>query len=87
MVEHTVILDRIGGANALSCPTLRILNIEMPWEPTAENIQKRILEYTHETEEHADFDLVIVDNRPPEENFNEKKARESKQFNKNHNTL
>lgn len=87
MVEHTVILDIIGGTIALSCPTLRILNIEMPVEPTAENIKKRILEYKHETEEHADFDLVIVDNRPKEENFNEKRARESKQFNKSHNQM
>ena len=87
MPEHTVIIDTIGGAFTLSCPTLGITHIEMPWEINAENIKKRILEYKHETEDHADFDLVIVDNRPPEENFNEQKARQSKELNKNHNRL
>jgi hypothetical protein len=87
MIEHTVLLDTIGGAFTLTCPTLRIINIEMPFEPTAENIKKRILEYLHETEEHADFNLVIVDNRPPVENFNEARARQSKELNKNHNRL
>ena len=88
MTEHTVIIDTMGGAFTLTCPTLGINNIEMPWEINADNIKKRILEYKHEVEEHADFDLVIVDNRPKvEPNFNELKAKQSKELNKNQNRM
>ena len=88
MTEHTVIIDTFGGSFVLTCPTLGITNIEFPFKKVdAENVKRTILDYKYLKEEDADFDLVIVDNRPVEENFNEKRARESKQFNKNNNRL
>jgi len=87
MNEHTVIIDTIGGTTVLTCQALNINNIEMPFEINAENVKRRILEYKHDTEEHANYDLVIVDNRPPLENFNEKRAKESKILSKNRNRM
>ena len=89
MAEHTAIIDSMGGAFVLTCQTLGINNIEMPYkEVNAETVKKTILDYKYLKEEDADFDLVIVDNRPKvEPNFNELKAEQSKELNKNHNRL
>ncbi len=87
MVEHTVIINTFGGTHVLTCQALGINNIEMPWEINAENVKKRILESKYMNEEEAEFDLVIVDNRPKAENFNVQKERESKMFKADRNTL
>ena len=89
MPEHTAIIDSMGGAYVLTCITLGITNIEFPFkEINEETVKKTILDYKYMKEEDADFDLVIVDNRPKvEPNFNEVKAKQSRELNKNHNKL
>jgi hypothetical protein len=87
MPEFVVIINSMGGAVVLTCQQLGFNNIEMPYEVTADNIKKTILDYKYLKEEDADFDIMIEDHRPPEENFNEKRLRESKSLNKNHNIL
>ena len=88
MVEHTVYLDTMGGSTILSCEGLQIKNIEYPYKEVDEqHIKKVILDYKYMSEEHADFDLIIMDNRPRPENYNVVKERESKEFKKNNNSM
>ncbi len=88
MVEHTVFVQEMGGAVVLTCQELGINNIEFPYDDfTGDNIKKTILKYKYLNEADANFDIAIVDNRQPQEDFNLKKARESKELNKNHNRL
>jgi len=88
MTEHTIIIGSMGGTTVLSCETLQIKNIEFPFgEVNEETIKKTILDYKYLNEKDAKFDLVIIDNRPPSENYNEKKARESKEFKKSRNDM
>jgi len=88
VTEHSVILDSIGGGNVLSCDSLGIKNIEMPYkEVTTESVKKTILDYKHVKEEDAKFDIVIMDVRPAAENYNEKRDKESREFKKNRNDM
>ena len=89
MVEHTVVIDSIGGATIMTCEALQIKNVEYPYkEFNVEGVKNAILDYKYMTEKHADFDLVIVDNRPAEpENYNKKKEEESKIYKKDHNNM
>lgn len=88
MVEHTVILDLIGGTKTLSCEALNIKNIEYPHDKvTAEGIKETLLKYKHLKEEETKFDVIIIDNRPPSQNFNEQRAEESKNYKEKRNAL
>lgn len=79
----------MGGAYVLTCQSLGINNIEFPFKEVNEKtVKKTILDYKYMKEEDANFDLVIVDNRPKvEPNFNKLKAEQSKELNKNRNRL
>lgn len=79
-VEHTVILDSMGGCNVLSCETLVIKNIEHPYgEPTEQSIKKTIMDFKFITDEKdAPFNIRVIDIRPPEKNFNRLKEEQSK---------
>jgi len=88
MVEHTVIVESIGGATVLSCEALQFKNIEYGFsEVTPEGIKKRVLEYKMMSEKNADFDLVVVDNRPEPRPYHEIQAEESKIFKKSNNSM
>jgi len=88
MPEHIIIINSMGGATALSCQSLGINNIEFPYaELTGEAVKKTILDYLFVKEADVDYDLVIVDNRPPEKKFNEQREKESKEFKKANNQL
>lgn len=88
MVEHTIFLDLMGGTKVLSCEALGIKNIEYPYgKVTEEGIKDAILKYKHIAEEGANFDLVVINNIPPAENYNEVKNRESKEFKKSRNDM
>ena len=87
-MEHTVIVDTFGGTTVLSCIVLNIQNIEYPFkELDVQGIKKTILDYKYLKEEDANFDLIVIDNRPEPENFNEQRDKESKDFTKNRNEL
>ena len=78
----------MGGTTVLSCETLQIKNIEFPYpKVNEETIKKTILHYKYLNEEEAKFDLVIVDNRAPLENYNKKREEESKEFKKGRNDM
>ena len=86
--EYIVIIDSIGGANVISCPSLGIKTIECPYRDiTVENVKKTILDYKYLKEEDANFDLKIQDARPEPENYNDVKERESKEFKAKRNNL
>lgn len=88
MVEHTVILDIMGGTKVLTCEALAIKNIEYHHnEVTVEGIKDTILAYKYLKEDEAKFDIVVVDNRPPSQNFNEQRDKESKEFKKSRNDM
>lgn len=79
--NHTVVIDSIGGANVITCAALGIKAVECPYRDlTIENIKKTILDYKYMKEEDAEFDLTIQDSRPEPTNYNEAKAKESKEF-------
>lgn len=80
MIEHEVIVDNIGGATVISCKALDFNNIELMGKINEKDIRNTILRQKHipADEPRADFVVKIIDNRPvEEENFNEKRRRES----------
>ena len=79
-MEHEIAVDRIGGAIVISCKALDFYNIELMGEVNEEDIKKTILRHKviNRDDDRANFTVKIVDNRPEdEENFNEKRRRES----------
>lgn len=79
-MEHEVAIDRIGGATVISCKALDFYNLELWGEVNEEDIRKTILRQKHirPDEDRGKFTVKIIDNRPDsEENFNEKRRRES----------
>jgi len=80
-MEHEVAVDRIGGAIVISCKALDFYNLELVGEVNEEDIKKTILrqKVINRDDDRANFTVKIIDNRPEgeEENFNEKRKRES----------
>jgi len=88
MIEHTVYVSSIGGGTTLSCESLQIKNIEYPHkELTKEGIIDTIVKYKYLTEADKDMDILVVDNRPKEENYNEQRAKESTEIKKRRNDM
>lgn len=80
--EHTIILEEIGGANVISCPALGFRHIEHSGKITDAEIKTTILHYLYLTPDDSASQFVfhVEDNRPEPENFNEKRAREAKEY-------
>ena len=90
MVEHTVLVDMIGGTIVLSSETLQIRNIEYSYpELTKEGIIDTLTNYKYFSKEDIEnMGIIVVDNRPKEEeNYNEVKNRESQEFKRDRNSL
>lgn len=88
LMEHTVVVDLIGGCTTLSCETLQIKYIEYPYpELTAKGIKEVIINYKHFSKSEMNIDVIVVDNRPEEENYNDLKAKESQEFKKDRNSM
>lgn len=85
---HDVFVDSIGGTTTLSCEALQIKTIEYPFaELNAEGIKNCILKYKFLTEKDVNFNLNIIDNRPEPVDYNKQRAKESKEFKKNNNSM
>lgn len=81
--SHTVTILFMGGADVISCESLGVSNLELSGELTPEAVKEALLRKLHipETDSQANFTVKIDDKRPPaDENYNEQKARESKEF-------
>jgi hypothetical protein len=81
-MEHEVAVDRIGGGIVISCKALDFYNLELMGKVNEEDIKKTILrqKVINADDDRANFTVKIIDNRPEsEENFNEKRRRESLQ--------
>lgn len=81
-IEHQIILEEIGGADVISCPALGFKHIEHSGKIDDFDVKLTILDYLHIDfkDEKANFDIQIVDNRPVQENFNEKRRKESLEY-------
>ena len=81
MVEHEVIIDRVGGATVITCKAVELINAELlGGKLTEDAVKATILHHKHipSDDERAKFDIKIIDNRPEsEENYNEKRRQES----------
>ena len=88
-IGHTVYVTSIGGGMVLNCESLQITNIEYPYPKLdGKGIAKTILHYKPLSESDVDdMEITVVDNRPPEENYNRIKERESKQIKKDRNSM
>lgn len=78
-MEHEIYVNRIGGATVISSKALNFYNVEHNGPMTHENIKATILRQLHikPDEERAQFTMKVVDQRQPEENFNEQRKKES----------
>jgi len=88
MTEHTVYVNSIGGGTTLSCESLQIKNIEYPHkELTPKGIIDTIIKYKYLTEADKDMDILVIDNRPEEENYNTQRAKESTEIKRRRNDM
>jgi len=78
-VEHQIILEELGGADVISCPALGFKHIEHSGKINDYDVKLTVLNYLRISQDDpkANFEVQIVDNRPPQENFNELRRRES----------
>lgn len=81
-VEHIVLLEEMGGMDVISCAALNIKHIEHTGEVTTTGIKSTLLRYLvlDRDDPTANFDITIEDNRPEQENYNEKRRREANQY-------
>ncbi len=83
MTEYTILVEEIGGLNAISCPTLDLKHIEHSGKVDEESIRKTIIHYFRwdKADERTNF-TVLIDDKTPETpiNFNEQRKRESEQY-------
>jgi len=78
-MEHEIYVNSIGGATVLSSKALNFYNIEHNGALTHENIKATILRQLviKPDSEQAQFTMKVIDQRQPEENYNEQRKKES----------
>ena len=78
-MEHEVYVSRVGGATVLSSKGLNFYNIEHSGVMTHDNIKATIIRQLviKPDSPEADFTVKVIDQRQPEENYNEQRKKES----------
>ncbi len=79
-MEHEIVVNSVGGATTISSKALNFYNIEHSGGLTHENIKATILRQLviPADDPRANFTMKVIDQRPEkEENYNEKRKKES----------